>query len=351
MVKNAVIVPTGAKGGFVAKRLPDPHVDRDAWLAEGVACYRTFISCLLDLTDNYVTGRGRRRSRSCRRRRPAATTPTTRTSSSPPTRAPPPSATSPTASPIDYGFWLGDAFASRRLGRLRPQGHGHHRPRRVGVGEVPLPRARRRTPRAEDFTVVGIGDMSGDVFGNGMLLSEHIRLVAAFDHRHIFLDPDPDAATSFAERRRLFDLPRSSLGRLRHVAASPRAAASTRARSKAIPISPQVARGARPRRSASRKLTPDRADPRDPARAGRPALERRHRHLRQGVDRDARRRRRQGQRRAARRRRTSCAARSSARAATSASPSAAASSSPAPAGTSTPTRSTTRPASTPPTTR
>ena len=82
----------------------------------------------------------------------------------------------------------------RRLGRLRPQGDGHHRPRRLGVGQAPLPRARHGHPDTEEFTVVGIGDMSGDVFGNGMLLSRHTKLVAAFDHRHIFLDPDPDPA-------------------------------------------------------------------------------------------------------------------------------------------------------------
>ena len=92
----------------------------------------------------------------------------------------------------DYGFWLGDAFASRRLGRLRPQGDGHHRPRRLGLGAAALPRARHRLPD-RGLHRVGIGDMSGDVFGNGMLCSEHIRLVAAFDHRDIFLDPTPDA--------------------------------------------------------------------------------------------------------------------------------------------------------------
>jgi glutamate dehydrogenase len=110
----------------------------------------------------------------------------------------------------EYGFWLGDAFASGGSAGLRPQGHGDHRPRRLGVGQAPLPRA--RDGRAgEDFTVVGIGDMAGDVFGNGMLLSPHIRLVGAFNHLHVFIDPDPDPARShFAERERLFALPRSS---------------------------------------------------------------------------------------------------------------------------------------------
>ena len=168
--------------------------------------------------------------------------------------------------------------------------------------------------------------MSGDVFGNGMLLSEHIQLVAAFDHRHIFLDPDPDAgARRSPSAQRLFELPRSLLGRLRHHA-------DLQGRRR-VPAHRQVdradaagARGARHRRRR-RRADPERADPRDPARAGRPAVERRHRHLREGVGRDQRRRRRQGQRRRAGQRRPSCAARWSARAATSASRSAAASSS------------------------
>jgi len=208
MVKNAVIVPTGAKGGFVAKRLPDPSTDRDAWLAEGVACYRIFISCLLDLTDNYVTdGDGAQ------------------------VVAPPPqvrrydaddpylvvAADKGTATfsdiangiAIDYGFWLGDAFASG--GSV---GYDHKAMGITARGAWESVKYHFRELdmdiQTQDFTVVGIGDMSGDVFGNGMLLSEHIKLVAGFDHRHIFLDPDPDPATSFAERRRLFDLPRSS---------------------------------------------------------------------------------------------------------------------------------------------
>jgi glutamate dehydrogenase len=203
MVKNTVIVPVGAKGGFVAKQLPDPAVDRDAWLAEGVACYRTFISALLDITDNLVGG-----------------------------EVVPPedvvrhdgddtylvvAADKGTATFSDianevaraYGFWLGDAFASGGSAGYDHKGMGitargawesvKRHFRELGVDT-----------QSEDFTVVGIGDMSGDVFGNGMLLSEHIRLVAAFDHRHIFVDPDPDAAVSYAERRRLFELPRSS---------------------------------------------------------------------------------------------------------------------------------------------
>ncbi|OIJ99564.1 NAD-glutamate dehydrogenase [Streptomyces monashensis] len=203
MVKNTVIVPVGAKGGFVAKQLPDPAKDRDAWLAEGVASYKTFISALLDITDNMVAG-----------------------------EVVPPqdvvrhdgddtylvvAADKGTATFSDiangvaekYNFWLGDAFASGGSAGYDHKGMGitargawesvKRHFRELGVDT-----------QTEDFTVVGIGDMSGDVFGNGMLLSEHIRLVAAFDHRHIFIDPTPDAETSYAERRRLFELPRSS---------------------------------------------------------------------------------------------------------------------------------------------
>ncbi|MFF3099060.1 NAD-glutamate dehydrogenase [Streptomyces cyaneofuscatus] len=203
MVKNTVIVPVGAKGGFVAKQLPDPSVDRDAWFAEGIAAYRTFISALLDITDNMVAG-----------------------------EVVPPAdvvrhdeddtylvvaADKGTASFSDianevavaYGFWLGDAFASGGSAGYDHKGMGITA---RGAWESVKRHFRElgHDTQTEDFTVVGVGDMSGDVFGNGMLLSEHIRLVAAFDHRHIFIDPAPDAATSYAERRRLFDLPRSS---------------------------------------------------------------------------------------------------------------------------------------------
>nr|AAG40620.1 NAD-glutamate dehydrogenase [Streptomyces clavuligerus] len=203
MVKNTVIVPVGAKGGFVAKQLPDPSVDRDAWLAEGIACYRTFISALLDITDNMVGG-----------------------------EVVPPAdvvrhdgddtylvvaADKGTASFSDianevalaYGFWLGDAFASGGSAGYDHKGMGITA---RGAWESVERHFRElgHDTQTQDFTVVGVGDMSGDVFGNGMLLSEHIRLVAAFDHRHIFIDPAPDAATSYAERRRLFELPRSS---------------------------------------------------------------------------------------------------------------------------------------------
>ncbi len=202
MVKNTVIVPVGAKGGFFAKMLPDPS-DRDAWLAEGKAAYTTFISGLLDVTDNRVDG----------------------------VTVPPPdvvrhdgddsylvvAADKGTASfsdiangiAHDYGFWLGDAFASGGSVGYDHKGMGITA-RGAWVSVRRHFREMGVDCQTEDFTCVGIGDMSGDVFGNGMLCSEHTRLVAAFDHRDIFLDPTPDAATSYAERKRLFDLPRSS---------------------------------------------------------------------------------------------------------------------------------------------
>ncbi|MEU5629968.1 NAD-glutamate dehydrogenase [Streptomyces rishiriensis] len=203
MVKNTVIVPVGAKGGFVAKQLPDPAVDRDAWLAEGISSYRTFISALLDITDNMVGGEVVP---------PADVVRHDEDDTYLVVAADKGTATfSDIANEVaqSYDFWLGDAFASGGSAGYDHKGMGitargawesvKRHFKELGVNT-----------QTEDFTVVGIGDMSGDVFGNGMLLSEHIRLVAAFDHRHIFIDPEPDAATSYAERRRLFELPRSS---------------------------------------------------------------------------------------------------------------------------------------------
>ncbi|MFE2761369.1 NAD-glutamate dehydrogenase [Streptomyces halstedii] len=203
MVKNTVIVPVGAKGGFVAKQLPDPAVDRDAWLAEGVACYKTFISALLDITDNMVMGEVVPPADVVRHDEDdtylvvAADKGTAKFSDIANDVA------------VSYGFWLGDAFASGGSAGYDHKGMGITA---RGAWESVKRHFRElgHDTQTEDFTVVGVGDMSGDVFGNGMLLSEHIRLVAAFDHRHIFLDPTPDAAASYAERRRLFDLPRSS---------------------------------------------------------------------------------------------------------------------------------------------
>ncbi|WP_327274891.1 NAD-glutamate dehydrogenase [Streptomyces sp. NBC_01224] len=203
MVKNTVIVPVGAKGGFVAKQLPDPAVDRDAWMAEGIASYRTFISALLDITDNMVAGEVVPPRDVVRHDEDdtylvvAADKGTAKFSDIANEVA------------VSYGFWLGDAFASGGSAGYDHKGMGITA---RGAWESVKRHFRElgHDTQTEDFTVVGVGDMSGDVFGNGMLLSEHIRLVAAFDHRHIFIDPNPDAATSYAERRRLFDLPRSS---------------------------------------------------------------------------------------------------------------------------------------------
>src|SRR5262245_31661590 len=202
MVKNTVIVPVGAKGAFFCKQLPDAG-DRDAWLAEGVACYKTFISGLLDITDNLVDGKtvpptGVVRHDSDDSYLVVAADKGTATFSD-----------IANGVALDYGFWLGDAFASG--GSV---GYDHKAmgitARGAWVSVQRHFRERGIDCQTQEFTAVGIGDMSGDVFGNGLLCSETTRLVAAFDHRDIFLDPHPDAATSYAERRRLFELPRSS---------------------------------------------------------------------------------------------------------------------------------------------
>jgi glutamate dehydrogenase len=203
MVKNAVIVPVGAKGGFVCKQLPDPAVDREAWQAEGVARYTQFISGLLDVTDNLVSGQTVPPPRVVRHDGDDSYLVVAADKGT--------AAFSDIANGVarDYGFWLGDAFASG--GSV---GYDH---KAMGITARGAWESVRRHFREmgvdcqnEDFTCVGVGDMSGDVFGNGMLLSHHTRLVAAFDHRHIFLDPDPDPTSSYEERRRLFDMPRSS---------------------------------------------------------------------------------------------------------------------------------------------
>ncbi|RII19863.1 NAD-specific glutamate dehydrogenase [Streptomyces sp. YIM 130001] len=203
MVKNTVIVPVGAKGGFVAKQLPDPAKDRDAWLAEGVASYKMFISALLDITDNMVGGEIVP---------PADVVRHDEDDTYLVVAADKGTATfSDIANKVaeSYNFWLGDAFASGGSAGYDHKGMGITA---RGAWESVKRHFRElgHDSQTEDFTAAGVGDMSGDVFGNGMLLSEHIRLVAAFDHRHIFIDPTPDAAVSYAERRRLFELPRSS---------------------------------------------------------------------------------------------------------------------------------------------
>jgi glutamate dehydrogenase len=205
-VKNAVIVPVGAKGGFVVKRSP---ADREGLAAEVLACYRLLIQGMLDLTDNLVPDATGRRTVV----RPPADVvrhddddPYLVVAADKGTAA-----FSDVANGIsgDYGYWLGDAFASGGSAGYDHKAMGITA-RGAWVSVQHHFAALARDPQIEPITVVGIGDMSGDVFGNGMLLSEQIRLVAAFDHRHVFLDPSPDAQTSFAERARLFALPRSS---------------------------------------------------------------------------------------------------------------------------------------------
>ena len=200
IVKNAVIVPTGAKGGFVLKKPPS---GAEEFRAEGVACYREFISGLLDVTDNIVSG--------------VIVPPpdTVRHDGDDPYLVVAADKGTATFSDIaneisaQYGFWLGDAFASGGS-----EGYDH---KAMAITARGAWESVRRHARAlgkdadrDELAIVGIGDMSGDVFGNGLLRSRHVKLVAAFDHRHIFIDPDPDPAVSFVERQRLFELPRSS---------------------------------------------------------------------------------------------------------------------------------------------
>ncbi|MCX6396192.1 MAG: NAD-glutamate dehydrogenase [Propionibacteriales bacterium] len=235
MVKNTVIVPVGAKGGFYPKNLPDPS-DRDAWLAEGIACYRIFIAGLLDLTDNLVEsdqGRVVVPARDVVRHDADDTYLVVAADKGTATF-------SDIANDVaaSYGFWLGDAFASG--GSV---GYDHKAMGITARGAwVSVQRHFREMGtdcQNEDITCVGIGDMSGDVFGNGMLCSEHIRLVAAFDHRDIFLDPSPDAAVSYAERTRLFALPRSSWKDYDSSLISAGGGVFPRS-AKSIPLSPQV---------------------------------------------------------------------------------------------------------------
>ncbi|MDQ3617624.1 MAG: NAD-glutamate dehydrogenase [Pseudomonadota bacterium] len=202
MVKNTVIVPVGSKGGFICKKLPVGG-DRDAVWAEGIACYKMFINGLLDITDNLVDGKVVHPRNVVRHDQDdpylvVAADKGTATFSD-------------IANGIarEHKYWLDDAFASGGSVGYDHKGMGITA---KGAWESVKRhfRAMGRDSQKQDFTTVGIGDMSGDVFGNGMLLSRHIRLLAAFDHRHIFLDPNPDAAATFKERQRMFKLPRSS---------------------------------------------------------------------------------------------------------------------------------------------
>jgi len=230
-VKNAVIVPTGAKGGFYPKQLPSPAQDRDAWLAEGTESYRVFIRSLLSITDNIVDGRVVH---------PEGVTVLDGDDPYFVVAADKGTATfSDVANAIalERGFWLGDAFASGGS-----QGYDHKAMGITAKGAwVSVQRhfAERGVDVQRDpVTVVGCGDMSGDVFGNGMLLSRSIKLVAAFDHRHIFLDPNPDPAVSYEERARMFALPRSSWA---DYAAPISAGGGIHSRAaKTIPITPEV---------------------------------------------------------------------------------------------------------------
>ena len=341
MVKNTVIVPVGAKGGFFCKQLPDQG-DRDAWLAEGVACYKTFISGLLDVTDNRVDGETVP---------PAAVVRHDGDDSYLVVAADKGTASfSDIANGValDYGFWLGDAFASG--GSV---GYDHKAmgitARGAWVSVQRHFRERGIDCQTEDFTAVGIGDMSGDVFGNGMLCSEHIRLVAAFDHRDIFLDPAPGRRDVVRRAPAALRAAEVELAGLRQ-GADLRGRRRLPALVEGDPGDRGRARGARARR---RRHLPDprRDDEGDPAGAGRPALERRHRHLRQGRRGVARRRRRQGQRRDPdQRARAAGQVRGGGRQPRP-HPARAGSSTPSATAGSTPTSSTTPPASTPPTTR
>ncbi|MBS6433033.1 MAG: NAD-glutamate dehydrogenase [Rothia mucilaginosa] len=208
MVKNAVIIPTGAKGGFYPKQLPDPAVDRDAWITEGRESYKVFIRSLLDVTDNLAVGTDGSETVV----RPEGVIARDENDYYLVVAADKGTAAfSDTANAIslERGFWLGDAFASG--GSV---GYDH---KAMGITARGAWESVKRhfaelghDAQTEAFTAVGIGDMSGDVFGNGLLRSKATRLVAAFDHRDIFLDPTPDAAVSFEERQRLYNLPRSS---------------------------------------------------------------------------------------------------------------------------------------------
>jgi glutamate dehydrogenase len=235
-VKNVVIVPVGSKGGFVIKQPPE---SRDKLGAEAVECYKILIRGLLDLTDNIVAeGPGAHRI------------------------VPPPqvvrhdgddpylvvAADKGTATFSDfanaiseeYGFWLGDAFASGGSA-----GYDHRAMGITARGAWELVkrhfRELGRNIETSEVTVIGVGDMSGDVFGNGMLMSRRLRLLGAFDHRHVFVDPDPDPERSFAERQRLFRLPRSSWANYDRALISPGGGVFERG-AKSVPISPEMKR-------------------------------------------------------------------------------------------------------------
>lgn len=201
-VKNAVIVPNGAKGGFVCKQ-PPQEGGREAIQQEGIACYKIFIRGLLDLTDNLMDGQL------------VAPSNVVRYDEDDPYLVVAADKGTATFSDIanslsaEYNHWLGDAFASGGS-----QGYDHKgmgiTARGAWISVMRHFKEKNINIQEQDFTVVGIGDMAGDVFGNGMLLSRHICLVAAFNHMHIFVDPNPDSEKSFVERQRLFTTPKTT---------------------------------------------------------------------------------------------------------------------------------------------
>ena len=318
VTKNAVIVPAGAKGGFYLK---DPPAGREELKAEVERQYVRFVGGLLELTDNLVEGEVVH---------PEHVRVLDEDDTYLVVAADKGTATfSDTANAVseERGFWLGDAFASGGS-----TGYDH---KALGITARGAWESVKRhfseldhDVQAQPFTVVGIGDMSGDVFGNGMLCSEQIRLVAAYDHRHVFIDPDPDAGDRVRRAQAAVRAAGLLVGRLRP-------GEDLRGRRRVAPrgqVDRALAAGARGARDRGRAAHAQRRHPRHPARAGRPAVERRHRHGRQGLGGD--RRGREGPRvgRDPRRRAATCAAASSARAATSASRTAPASSSPRTAG-------------------
>jgi glutamate dehydrogenase len=233
MVKNTVIVPVGSKGGFVLKKPPAPSEGRAALMQEGIACYKLMMQGLLDVTDN-LDAAGKI----------VAPPRTVRHDGDDPYLVVAADKGTATFSDIangisqDYGFWLDDAFASGGS-----SGYDH---KKMGITAKGAWESVKRHFREiavdvqkDPVTVVGVGDMSGDVFGNGMLLSKSLKLIAAFDHRHIFLDPAPDAARSYAERRRLFDLPTSSWADYNPKAISRGGGVFPRSL-KTIPLSPEI---------------------------------------------------------------------------------------------------------------
>ncbi len=231
MVKNAVIVPVGASGGFVTKR-PPPTGGRGALLEEAADCYRLFLSGLLDLMDNIVGGKVVPPSAVIRHDEDDVYLVVGADD------GPPPLSGLANGVAAEYGFWLGDSFASGGS-------HGYDH-KKMGITARGAWESVRRHFRnlgvavqSDYFTVVGIGDMAGDVFGNGMLLSPQIELVGAFNHEHVFLDPRPDPVASFAERRRLFDQPASSWRDYDPAAISEGGGVFARS-AKRIPLSAQV---------------------------------------------------------------------------------------------------------------